>query len=189
MDYIWVAVTFVVALASAGKGLQVVAMTQVGSSEPNKHNDDEKARKNFLALLKEARREIILNDDGGPSPTSNPSIYDSEEVVDAIARKLERTPRFRGFRVRCLFSNQQPTLFTQQFGEHDRVEIRYRDKRSQEHYKIIDQRKAYVSCHRENSSDRSYKFIECPGGFLGFFAGPARKAALGRYLNDFAAHV
>ena len=186
MEHLWVAVTLGVALLSATKGLQVVAMTQVDSSEPNKHNDDDKARKNFLALLKEARREIILHDDGGPSPTS---IYESEEVVDTIARKLGYKRLFRRFRVRCVFSNREPTLFTRRLGDHDRVQISYRDERSQEHYKIIDQRKAYVSCHRENSSDRSYKFIECPGGFLGIFAGPARKAALGRYLKDFAAHV
>ena len=172
-----------VALMSLRKATIAILLQEVQVSDHEK-NDDRIAKTTFLDLLNEGKEEMLLHDDGGPGTPA--SIYESEEVVDAIDTKLNATPAFE---IKCLFSDRATTLFKQRLEEHPRVQISYRP-RSAVHYKIIDRRKAYVSCHRVNSPARNYKRIECPTGRLArLFASSISEAALGPYLRDFEAHA
>ena len=167
------------AVVSLFQWRDIIALTNVDVTGSD--NDDEKAQTAFLDLLGEAREEMIVHDDGGPNEGS---IYESDQVVEALKEKLDSHPKFE---MKCLFSNPTPTKFTEHFRDHPRVRIVVRDKRSSMHYKIIDDgRKAYVSSHKSGSSERNFKFIDCSDTLGSKYA---RDAALGDYLRDFDNHA
>ena len=151
-------------------------------------NSDAKVRQILLNLLAEARAELVMYDDGDPGPES---FYESEEFVNAIRVKLKNYPSFR---VRCVLNYPSgETRFEQEFrNDAPRVIIAERTSaQSRVHYKIIDGRKAYVSCHRREATRRNRRIIDCSNGLPLW---PLRKLGirpfrLRQYFRDFEGHA
>lgn len=119
------------------------------------HNNDSLAKEAFLALLSEAEREMLVYDDGNDDPKS---IYNDPEVIDQIDETLHQRPDLE---LKCVFNVQDRTKFTERFGDHARVSIRARRiNKRRVHYKIVDRRKAYISCHELGSRERTGKMID-----------------------------
>ena len=142
------------------------------------------AMEEFLKLLDEARREMIIYDDGDMVADS---IYAMQELVDAVREKLKSSSEFR---MRCLFNAPDDSLpFMKAFGHGvDRVTIKPRDRNRhpfRTHYKIIDGgRKAYLSEHSLGSRERWFKIVDCtkvPEKHVQ----RASELAFGGCLNDF----
>lgn len=158
-----------------------VSRTRVIRMSPN---SNEEAERIFLELLREAQNEIVMYDDGD---TGEGSLYQSETVVQEIKAKLRKNP---GFKVDCLLNHRTgSTLFEKELDQvTSGVRIRQRrDDPSRIHYKIIDGRKAYVSCHRQGQAARNRTMIDCTNALPRRRKG--RPLALRRYFDDFERHV
>ncbi len=119
------------------------------------HNNDSLAKEAFLALLSEAEREMIVYDDGDDDPKS---IYNDAEVINRIDETLRQRPALE---LKCVFNIQDRTTFREKFSGHPRVSIRARRiNQRRVHYKIVDGRKAYISCHELGSRERTGKLID-----------------------------
>lgn len=142
-------------------------------------NDDSFVRRTFIALLNEAEREMWICDDGNSFPES---IYNAAEVVEAVRHRLSRN---EGLHVYCLFSSNEETRFTKDFGDHPRVHMkRGVQPRRDIHFKIIDDsRKGYVSAHPPGAFERSYRSYDCSR-----VPKHIRQAALGRHLDSMTGH-
>ena len=156
-----------------------VSRTVVTEMPPNSNEEVERL---LLELLAEARYEIMMYDDGDPDVGS---LYQSREFVDAVKKKIADNPAFRVLCVLNYLSGE--TLFEQELGQLSTVSIRRRaSKPSRIHYKIIDGRKAYVSCHQRKHATRNRKMIDCSKALP---RGGRRPLVLRRYLNDFENHA
>ena len=140
-------------------------------------NSNRRAREMFIELLNQAQEEMLLYDDG-----SKGGMYDDEDVVAAVGRRLAENP---GFRMLCLFTYKEQTAFRTAFGNHDRVKIRERAERSEIHYRIIDRgRQGYLSRHKLGAGEeRPFRFYDCSK------ASPREQEALiartlGRYVTE-----
>ncbi len=149
-------------------------------------NTDKDAIETCLELFREAQHEIIMYDDGD---TGEKSLYQSEDVVSLLEEKLA-DPQFH---VRCMLN--QPTGETRveevlkAFPDNAEIIHRTKDHR-RVHYKIVDGRKAYVSCHDLGARDRSRKIIDCTRAmpvFPSIFK--QRPVALRPYFADFDTHA
>ena len=141
-------------------------------------NSDDDAVNDFLDLLVEARKEVVMYDDGD---TAEGSLYQSSRVVDAIRKKIEE---YQDFHVDCTLNRMHgDTLFEQKLRSHHNVHIWQRSSHeSREHYKIFDGRKAYVSCHEPGSKMRNRSIIDCTKAMS---KSHPRPLALRRYFDDF----
>ena len=146
-------------------------------------NSNEEVVSAFLRLLGEADTEIIMYDDGD---TNDGSLYQNETVVQAIKNKIGDNPEFK---VDCVLNNQLGnTLLERELADEPTVRIRHRHgTQSRVHYKIIDRRKAYVSCHQPGQANRNRKLIDCTGALSRQPNTPP--LALRRYLDDFENHA
>lgn len=152
-----------------------VSRTKVTDMAPN---SDEEAEAVVLSLIGEAESEIIMYDDGD---TSGGSLYQSPHVVQAIRDKIRERPDFT---VRCVLNDLGSTHFEVELSENPNVDIRRRrDNPSRVHYKIIDGRKAYISCHQPGQAARNRRMIDCTRS-QSRHAG-RRPLALQRYFDDF----
>lgn len=144
-------------------------------------NSDEVVVANFLQLLAEASVELVMYDDGDTSPES---LYQDRRAVDALRDRLEDPD----FAVDCVLNNRNgETLFERALGGLPNVRIRSRVSNPRRvHYKIIDRRKAYVSCHDVGQKTRGRKLIDCTDVPLRRGRTPI---ALRRYFNDFERHA
>lgn len=144
-------------------------------------NDDTLVSNVLLGLVNEAERSIVICDDGDQPPGVS-SVYDDQDVVDAIARRLDEKPELK---IRCFFSSDDQTAFVSEFeGCHDRVTIN-RIARQDVHFKIIDGgRKAYVSAHRRGAQERNFRLYDCT-----WVAPWARKVLLGHHVKAAEAAV
>ena len=122
-------------------------------------NSDKTAERNFLALLQEATESMVVYDDGNEMEGS---IYQNQQVVDAVREKLSKNP---GFRLSCYFNFDHAMLFTKELAQHPRVRIvtGHGDRPDDDvHYKIIDGGlKAHISRHEVASQERRYRTIDC----------------------------
>lgn len=127
-------------------------------------NDSTKAKEEFIHLLNESTRLMIVHDDGNKM---DDSIYDSPEIVNELREKLAKTP---GLRILCLFNeNERGLLFRKAARECTQIEIKIRsqedvqaDPALREHYKVIDGgRRAHLSYHSLGSPQRLYWTIDC----------------------------
>ena len=153
-----------------------VSRTRVTEMSPN---NNEAAEQIFLELLDEAETEIVMYDAGDDD---DGSLYQSQEVVQAIRDKLHENAEFK---VDCVLNNRAgATLFETELAQEPNVKIRERrDNPSRVHYKIIDGRKAHVSCHEPGKMVRNSRMIDCSNA-------PSRRRdwrplALRRYFDDF----
>ena len=153
-----------------------------------KRNSNAEVRQILLKLLADARSELVMYDDGDPNPES---IYESEEFVSAVRAKLRDNPSFR---VRCVLNYPSgQTRFEQEFrSDATRVVIAKRaSEPSRIHYKIIDERKAYVSSHHRGATARNRRMIDCSNALplwplrkLGI-----RSVKLRQFFRDFEGHA
>ena len=127
---------------------------------PRAGNSNQSAINRTISLLKEAKCEIEMFDDGD---SSIGSVYEDADFLDSMTDKLERNPDFR---IRCLFNVDNKNLkFTQLFGGHPNVEIFVRIEQprpSKRHYKTIDGGvKGYISEHDLGDNKRMYEEFSC----------------------------
>ena len=156
-----------------------VSRTRVTEMGPN---TDKEAEQNFLELLSQAKTEIVMYDDGDPN---DGSLYQRETVVQAVKQKIREVP---GFQVRLMLNyGMGTTLFEQDLAGEPQVRIFKRSANpSRTHYKIIDDRKAYVSCHELGQTVRNRKLIDCTDALSRTGGHPL---ALRRYFTDFERHA
>ena len=118
-------------------------------------NNDTIAKRWFSELLAEAKKRMIVYDDGNDDEHS---LYNDAGIIEKIREKLRATP---GLRIDCVFNDDDETLFTRAFGDNPQVSIRLRlSNRQRIHYKIIDGRKGYISRHDHGSPERDAKFVD-----------------------------
>lgn len=158
------------------------AFLQVSTTSDS--NSDEAAVEHFKALLREAERSMVVHDDGNKMAGS---IYENEEIIDAVRQKLTNNEHFR---LACHF-NCDGNRFTEELRQCPGVEIRIGHGERPEddvHYKMIDcGRKAHLSRHEFNSKERRYKVIDC-GSVPSRLMEQVTDAVLGRY-KDHAKNV
>ena len=122
-------------------------------------NSDKTAEDNFLALLQDATESMVVYDDGNKMAGS---IYENQQVIDAVHKKLSENPKFR---LSCYFNFDHAVLFRQEFAENPRIQIvtGHRDRPNDDvHYKIIDEGlKTHISRHEVDSQERQYRIIDC----------------------------
>ena len=151
-----VALCFALAVRIVLRGL---AFLQVSTASG--WNSDETAAAQFIGLLDEAATSMVVHDDGNKMEGS---IYENEEVVDAVRRKLSDN---RHFRLSCHFNFDASLRFTSELAGCDGVRIEVGNGTRPDddiHYKIIDGGlKAHVSHHELDSRERWYKVIDCSG--------------------------
>ena len=84
-------------------------------------NDDQAAVQMFIHVLKEARKSLVIHDDGDKREGS---IYEDEDVVQAVRRQLEN---HQGLQIKCLFNDKEDLKLVQEIGaEHpDRFAVYY----------------------------------------------------------------
>lgn len=130
-----------------------VSQTVVIEMEPNTDAD---AIETCLRLFEEAEHEIVMYDDGDGSKGS---IYQSEALVELLKRKLDGGQ----FSLQCVLNDPTGnTRFETELDGLKGVSIRRRTANpKREHYKIVDNRKAYVSCHDRGENVRGRKLIDC----------------------------
>lgn len=144
-------------------------------------NDNRFAIRSFRRLLKGANKKMIIYDDGDKTPGS---IYESEEVVSMVKEKLTRNKRFVMY---CNFNLNDSTLFREKFESHNRVYIKTRKEKGEAiaHYKIIDDGKmAYLSWHREGSTNRKVKIYDFSNVRKRRWQNDVMKEYIGKYLRD-----
>lgn len=142
-------------------------------------NDNKSAEDWFLRMLSRTRREVVMYDDGDPG-----TLYDSPEVVEAIKKKVRELPHFK---VRCMLNfGSGKTLFEREFADENRVKIYSRKgSRERRHYKLFDNRAAYVSHHARGHNARRRFVLYCRKT-----ARPGKHpVALRRYFRDFDTHA
>ena len=124
-------------------------------------NSDKTEVEHFIALLNEAKKSMVVYDDG---KKMKGSIYENQEVIRAVRQKLSNNP---GFRLSCYFNFDADMPFTKELGKcHGvRIEVGQGGQPNNDvHYKIIDGGlKAYLSRHEFASKERQYRVIDCSG--------------------------
>ena len=156
-----------------------VSRTVVSEMPPN---NDVRAEQDFISLAREAENEIIIYDDGDGHEGS---LYASQAVVDLLRAKLENPE----FTLECVLNYPTgETRFERELRAFPNARIRERrGNKSRVHYKIVDGRKAYVSCHERGEEARNRRMIDCTNA-MSRHPGQ-RPLALRRYFDDFESHA
>lgn len=179
---VWIGVNSLITAATAficGRFLRDAAEATDTITKVLPPNDDKSAEIWFLKMLSRTRREVVMYDDGDPD-----TLYDSKAVVCAIKEKMQKLDDFE---VRCMLTEcTGKTRFEQAFAHEDRVKIYARNgARDSTHYKLFDNREAYVSHHARGEKARRRFVLHCRK--------PARQGkhplALRRYYKDFDNHA
>lgn len=132
-------------------------------------NDSRVAAEAFIDLLRDARRTMLICDDGNDMPDS---IYNADDVIEATRAALATNADLQ---LQCLFSSDDETRFSKAFAREPRVLIKRQGPRRDVHFRIIDGgRKGYVSAHGYRKYDCSRRLIP----------GHIREAALGRHVRS-----
>ncbi len=123
-------------------------------------NSDEDAVSMFINLIRLARDQIEVFDDGNKMEGS---IYETQEVVNALARKLKENKQFKA---RFFFNADDELLLRRELEDHERVEI-YAGAGAgrpddETHYKIIDDGLiAHLSNHVYGAGERTFEVLDC----------------------------
>ncbi len=142
-------------------------------------NDSRMAAEAFIDLLRDARRTMLICDDGSDMPDS---IYNADEVIEATRTALASNANLQ---LQCLFSSDDETRFSRAFAREPRVIIKRQGPRRDVHFGIIDGgRKGYVSAasaHAFGSGMRRYRKYDCSRCLI---PRHIREAALGRHARS-----
>ena len=143
-------------------------------------NDDDAATQMFLRVLRTAEKTLHVHDDGDKG---NGSIYDDDDVVQAVRRQLEDRPELQ---IRCLFNDKADLKLVRELRAEypDRFTVYYLSGPrpiGDVHYKIADGGvMGYLSSHEHGQPERNFKLLDCSA------AKPrTRKKAFGKYLEQF----
>lgn len=143
-------------------------------------NDDDAATQMFLRVLRTAEKTLHVHDDGDKG---NGSIYDDDDVVQAVRRQLEDRPELQ---IRCLFNDKANLKLVRELRVEypDRFTVYYLSGPrpiGDVHYKIADGGvMGYLSSHEHGQPERNFKLLDCSA------AKPrTRKKAFGKYLEQF----
>ena len=128
--------------------------------ERKEGNNNEQAVLNTVELIKEAKDEIEIFDDGDFFPGS---AYEDNRVIDAVKDKLNKNPNFK---FRFLFNIGDNKLrLIQTFYGSDKIEIYARKDQTRppdRHYRIIDGGvKGTLSEHDVGDGPRTYQKFYC----------------------------
>ena len=165
-----------------GKILSVKANAVLGT------NDDETAKKGFLALLGQAHKDMVVYDDGDNE--SAKSIYADPVFCEAVGEILGRK---KDLKIRCCFNYADTTEFlrlAEKFPEQVAIKtmgLAASERPTALHYKIIDGVKGYLSQHALGSMDRKFKIIDCTAVRSEGTRRLVAQTVLGKYMEDFDA--
>ena len=124
-------------------------------------NDGASTCNTFISLLHEARKSMIVYDDGDKVEDS---IYNNAKVVESLREKLLSNPDFS---IRCVFNSDETELRLRKEARDlgSGVQIRIRNPSApvcRIHYKIIDDGlQAYLSRHKSEETQRRYRIVNC----------------------------
>ena len=118
-------------------------------------NNDQAAAKWCRELIDEAKKDMIIHDDGN---NTCQTLYNNTEVLKAIKLCLDG-----GTTIRILFTRREDIKLAQL--EHRNLQIYYCREASPKpdlHYKIVDRgRMACLSRHAEHEERKDYELIDC----------------------------
>lgn len=123
-------------------------------------NSDEDATAMFINLIRLAKDQIEVFDDGNKMEAS---IYENPDVIEELKKKLNENSQFKA----CFFFNaDDELLLRKQLGDHERVEIHVGAGKNrpddQIHYKIIDNGLiAHLSRHAFGAGERTFEVLDC----------------------------
>ena len=140
-------------------------------------NDNQFATRTFIELLQDARETMMVCDDGNKMEDS---IYESDEVVNAIETALKSNPQLR---LLCLFSSEDETLFTQKFEKTNKLRSsgQDRDETSTSRSSTKASRLRFdPSVQLGRATVQAVRLSRVPVNI--------REAALGRHVRDMRAH-
>lgn len=148
-------------------------------------NTDEQAAEMFIALIRNARKSIVIHDDGDDSTKS---LYNNDEVIDAIAQQIGKYPNLQ---VKCWFNDHENIKFRSlaEGALSDNFKIWYSNgerPNNDIHYKIIDGgRLVHLSrsTHGAGESEYFLRRAETP------FAIGTRKRISREYLAHFESGI
>ncbi len=138
----------------------VLHVSRMGARRITGLNDGDIAKRYFLLLLGQAKRTMVVYDDGNEVQDS---FYSDQEVLNAIDTKLRENPRFV---MKCLFNCPVPYSLNTKFASETRVNLRTtglgKDRPRDTHMKVIDNgRMAYFTQHDFGSTVRQYELVDC----------------------------
>ena len=146
-------------------------------------NDDAKAKELFLKLVKAAKKQLVIYDDGD---AKEGSIYEDEGVIKALEQRLDS---FHDLKVQCLFNKPGDTLFVRTFQKHDQVDIGTAAERSDTHFRIADSGTiGWISQHREDADHRPYEMHDFQNVPALFGAAFMRKSTFGAHIRKVEQH-
>ena len=146
-------------------------------------NDDEAAVAMLLAVVKAARKSLIIRDDGNKEPET---VYDDANVIDTVRKQLADNDELH---IRCLFNDRADLDLVRQVAAEypTRFQVWYHDgpRPDDIHYKIADGGLVgHLSWHEYKQPERDFKLLDCSA------AKPrTRKRAFGQYLKQFEREV
>ncbi len=159
----WIAVAIYVVGLVTGVYLVVTAQGDRGITELSADNSDEKAANAMIDMVEQTCRELLIHDDGNNSVGS---VYNNEQVLEAIRSRLRQRPRLR---IRCLFNDNEPLKLlelAQSEDCRDRIEVWHvRGPRPLDdmHYKVVDRGKmVHLSFHAHRVDERKYLIRKPP---------------------------
>ena len=164
--WVCLAVFCVIVVAwSLRKYRELIAMWELGDElraveSYSDSNSDEGAVSMFISLIRLAKERIEVFDDGNKMEGS---IYESEDVVNELVRKLEENEQFEA---RFFFNADDELLLRRKLEDHERVEIYVGAGAgrpdNETHYKIIDNGLiAHLSNHVYGAGERTFEVLDC----------------------------
>ena len=151
-------------VVSVGAWIWIVEVPRFVMRRESGENNEQSVKNEFLDVLSNSKRTLIVHDDGDDVPSS---VYNDEEVLTAIKRRLDEN---RKLTIEILFNFNSRLKIYELAEKHDRLSIRSLnmslDQRPEHdvHYKIADDGKyAYLSLHAPGARTESLNHINVRG--------------------------
>ena len=150
----WFVLATLVCAVLACAYLALSAQPDINLPEERDENTDAQAAEMMVDLINNARRSLVIHDDGNNSPAS---VYNNDDVINALRARIERRPRLT---VECLFNDHDDLKLLDLARDTGRIAIWYADGTRPDndlHYKIVDGGKlVHLSSHAHGASERGY---------------------------------
>lgn len=145
-------------------------------------NDDVEAVSRFVEVVRHAKCELIIHDDGNDMPGT---IYNDESVVGAVDRQMAQ---HEGLAVKCLFNARAELALVERLSKRYRARFHVRYRRwpwprpaFDVHYKIADSGAiGHLSHHGYGAGERHFEVRNCLG-----VNQRERNIELGKYMRRF----
>lgn len=130
------------------------AQPDIHLAEERDENTDAQAAEMMVDLINNARRSLVIHDDGNSSPAS---VYNNDDVISALRERIKRRPRLT---VECLFNDRDDLKLLDLARDTGKIAIYYANGTRPDndlHYKIVDGGKlVHLSSHAHGASERGY---------------------------------